>query len=94
VLSVGQLGMMAVSVALVFVTLRPVENDPLPLWDGRFVAKPGLRSAAVGVLLCVAGGATLASVGWGLKDQGHYWIAMMLAALVAARRLANDPQRG
>jgi hypothetical protein len=76
-------------VQLAFIALRPLENDPLPLWDGGFVAGPGGRSAAVGVLLCIAGAATLASVGWGLKDQGLYCIAVMLAALVAARRLAN-----
>ena len=34
-------------VALVFVTLRPLENNPLPLWDGAHVAGPGVRSAAV-----------------------------------------------
>jgi hypothetical protein len=75
---------------LVFVTLRPLENDGLPLWDGGFVARPGVRSVAVGVLQCIAGAATLASVGWGLKDQGLYCVAAMLAALVAARRLADD----
>jgi membrane protein implicated in regulation of membrane protease activity len=58
-----------------------------------------VRSAAVGILLCIAGAATLASVGWGLKDQGLYCIAVMLVALVAARRLADqgasttDPHR-
>jgi hypothetical protein len=93
VLSFVQLLIMAAMVALVFVALRPRENNPLPLWDGGFVAKPGARSAAVGTLLCVAGAATLASVGWGLKDQGVYCVAVMLVALVAARGLANDPQR-
>ena len=78
---------------MVFVTLRPLENNPLPLWDGGFVARPGGRSAAVGALLCIAGAATLASVGWGLKDQGLYCVAVMLIALLAARRLASDPQR-
>ena len=61
--------------------------------DGGFIARPGGRSMAVGVLLCVAGTATLASVGWGLKDQGLYCVAVMLTALLAARRLAGDPQR-
>ena len=46
------------------------------------------RSAA---LLCVAGAATLASVGWGLKGRGLYCVALMLAALVGARYLADDP---
>lgn len=92
-LSVVQLLIMGALVAAVFVTLRPLENDPMPLWDGGFVATPGRRSAAVGALLCIAGAATLASVGWGLKDQGLYCVAVMLIALVAARRLASDPQR-
>jgi hypothetical protein len=92
-LSVVQLLIMAALVAMVFVALRPLENDPLPLWDGGFVSTPGGRSAAVGALLCVAGGATLASVGWGLKDQGLYCVAAMVIALFAARLLASDPQR-
>ena len=63
VLSVLQLLIMVALVGSVFVTLRPVENNPLLLWDGGFVARPGTRSAAVGALLCIAGAATLASVG-------------------------------
>ena len=55
--------------------------------------RPGGRSLAVGALLCVAGAATLASVGWGLKDQGLYCVAVMLIALVTARGLASDAQR-
>jgi hypothetical protein len=93
VLSVVQLLIMCVLVALVFVTSRALENNPLPLWDGGFVARPGGRSLAVGALLCVAGAATLASVGWGLKDQGLYCVAVMLIALIAARGLAGDRQR-
>ena len=93
VLSVVQLMIMGALVAVVFVTLRPLENKPLPLWDGGFVSRPGGRSAAVGVLLCVAGAATLASVGWGLKDQGLYCVAVMVIALFAARLLASDRQR-
>src|ERR1700730_11923726 len=93
VLSVIQLMIMGTLVAVVFVTLRPLENTPLPLWDGGSVSRPGGRSAAVGVLLCVAGAATLASVGWGLKDQGLYCVAVMVIALFAARLLASDRQR-
>jgi hypothetical protein len=88
-----QLLIMGAMVAVVFVTLRPLENDPLPMWDGDYIARPGGRSAAVGALLCIAGAATLASVGWGLKDQGLYCVAAMLIALLAARWLASDPQR-
>ena len=64
---------------------------PLPLWDGGYVAATGVRSATVGALLCVAGAATLASVGRGLKDLGLNWVAVMLAALAGARFLATDP---
>jgi hypothetical protein len=92
-LSVVQLLIMGTLVAVVFVTLRPLENNPLPQWDGGFVSTPGGRSAAVGTLLCLAGAATLASVGWGLKDQGLYCVAVMLVALVAARVVASDNQR-
>lgn len=52
-LSIAQLAAMAVLVATLFLVLRPLENDPLPLWDGGGVAKPGLRSAVVGGLLCI-----------------------------------------
>jgi hypothetical protein len=91
-LSVVQLLIMGVLVALVFVTLRPLEDKPLPLWDGGFVARPGARSRTVGALLCIAGASTLASVGWGLKDQGLYCVTVTLIALVAARALASDRQ--
>jgi fucose 4-O-acetylase-like acetyltransferase len=87
-LSVLQVLIMAVLVAVAFVVLRPLENRPLPGWDGGSVTAPGVRSATVGLLLCVAGAATLASVAWGLKDQGLIWVAVMLVALVAARALA------
>jgi hypothetical protein len=93
VLSIVQLLIMGALVTLVFVTLRPLENSPLPLWDGGFVARPGARSMAVGGLLCIAGAATLASVGWGLKEQGLYLVAVMLVALATARGLAGDSQR-
>jgi Acyltransferase family len=89
-LSILQLLVMAVLVTTAFVALRPLENNPLSLWDGGYVAATGPRSAAVGVLLCVAGAATLASVGWGLKGPGLYCVAVMLAALIGARFLAGD----
>ena len=92
-LSVLQLAVMTAAVAAAFVALRPLENDPLPLWDGGFVAGPGPRSAAVGMLLCVAGAATLASVGWGLKDFGLYCVATLVVALAAARSLAGERPR-
>ncbi|WP_111512040.1 acyltransferase family protein [Mycobacterium kyogaense] len=90
VVSVLQVAIMAVAVGAAFVLLRPLENGPLPWWDGGRVARPGLRSAAVGTLLCIAGAATLASVGWGLKDLGLPLVAVMLCALAAARALADE----
>ncbi|KMO77448.1 acyltransferase family protein [Mycolicibacterium obuense] len=90
VVSVLQVAIMAVAVSAAFVLLRPLENGPLPWWDGGRVARPGLRSAAVGTLLCIAGAATLASVGWGLKDLGLPLVAVMLCALAAARALADE----
>lgn len=89
-LSVLQLAVMAGLVAMAFVALRPLENNPLPMWDGGVVTGTGIRSAVVGGLLCVAGAATLTSVAWGLKDQGVYCVAVMLVALVTARALARD----
>lgn len=91
-LSVLQLALMAAVVAMAFVALRPLENSPLPLWDGGSVDHRGIRSATVGLLLCTAGAATLTSVAWGLKDQGLYCVAAMLAALAAARWLASTPR--
>ncbi|RDH78271.1 acyltransferase [Mycolicibacterium moriokaense] len=89
-LSALQVAIMVVLVAVAFVVLRPLENNPLPLWDGGRVRSPGARSVAVGALLCVAGAATLASVGWGLKGPGVYCVAVMLVALIGARVLAGD----
>ncbi len=89
VLAVVQLILMAVLMSVTFVALRPLENDPLPLWDGGRVAGPGLRSATVGVLLCLAGAATLASCAWGLKDEGLWCVAIIVVSLAGARLLAS-----
>jgi hypothetical protein len=89
-LSVVQVVLMTVVVGVLFVALKPLENDPLPGWDGGFVAGPGARSATVGTLLCIAGAATLVSVRWGLKDDRLICIAVLLVALIAARALAAD----
>ncbi|MHA3019929.1 acyltransferase family protein [Mycobacterium sp. BMJ-28] len=86
-LSIVQMVVMAVLVAVLFVALRPLENNPLPYWDGGTVS--ATRGAAVGTLLCIAGAATLASVGWGLKGPGLLCVAALLAALAAARTLAR-----
>lgn len=90
VLSVYQVTIMAILVAGLFLLLRPLENNPLPLWDGGRVSAPGWRSAAVGTLLVVAGAATLASVGWGLKDTGLQCVSVILVVLAGARALARD----
>jgi hypothetical protein len=87
-ISLAQLALMGALVAVLFVALRPLENNPLPGWDGP-AAVTGVRSIVVGVLLCVAGLATLASVKWGLKDDGLYCMTVMLAALVSARVLTT-----
>jgi hypothetical protein len=89
-LSVAQVLLMVLLVGAAFVMLRPLENSELPFWDGGVLTRPGVRSAVVGTLLCVAAVATLASVGWGLKDQGLVCVTVMLAALSAARWLAED----
>ena len=91
-LSIVQTLIMIGLVGVLFVMLRPLENDPLPGWDGGRVGAPGRRSATVGTLLCIAGAATLASVKWGLKDEGLYCVAVMLVTLVSARLFATDAQ--
>jgi Acyltransferase family len=87
-MSVEQVVLMTLMVGVLFVALRPLENNPLAGWDGGFVAGSGVRSAAVGTLLCVAGTATLVSVRWGLKDDGLVCVAVLVLALIAARALA------
>jgi len=87
--SVAQLLIMVVIVAVLFIALRPLENTPLPGWDGAPAITSGRRGTAVGVLLCVAGAAILASVKWGLKDDGLLCVTVMVTALVAARVLTS-----
>jgi Acyltransferase family len=88
-LSVIQLAIMVAVVSVLFVALRSLENSPLPGWDGPVAVEPGPRSAVVGMLLCFAGAATLVAVKWGLKDDGIYCMAVMLAGLLGARRLTR-----
>lgn len=90
VLSVLQVMTMAVLVTGLFLALRPLENNPLPGWDGGYVAYPGMRSTAVGIALMTAGGFTLASVVWGLKGFGLTCWVVALAGLITARALASD----
>ncbi|OBK21517.1 acyltransferase family protein [Mycobacterium asiaticum] len=84
----AQLFIMIAVVAVLFVALRPLENNPLPGWDGVPPITSAGRGTVIGVLLCVAGAATLAAVKWGLKDDGLVCVSIMFAALLAARLLA------
>ncbi len=86
--SLAQLMVMAVAVTVLFLGLRPLENNPLAGWDGVGTITSAGRGAATGALLCVAGVATLAGIRWGLKDEGLVCFATMVAALLAARALA------
>jgi hypothetical protein len=81
--------MMFAVVAVLFVALRPLENNPLSGWDGAPTITSTWRGTAVGVLLCVAGVATLAAIRWGLKDDGLICVGTMVTALVTARMLAE-----
>ncbi|WAJ45575.1 acyltransferase [Mycobacterium sp. Aquia_216] len=83
-----QLLLMVAAVAVLFVVLRPLENNPLSGWDGAPAITSIGRGVAAGLLLCVAGVATLAAIKWGLKDNGLVCVATMVAALVSARALA------
>jgi fucose 4-O-acetylase-like acetyltransferase len=89
-ISIEQLFIMVGVVALLFVALRPLENNPLPGWDGAVKINSAWRGGAVGALLCLAGAATLAAVRWGLKDDGLICVAVLVTALVGARVLAAD----
>jgi hypothetical protein len=87
-ISAIQLLLMVTVVALLFVVLRPLENNPLSGWDGAPAITSIGRGLAAGLLLCVAGVATLAAIKWGLKDTGLICVATMVFALVFARWLA------
>lgn len=91
--SVAQLLVVIVAVAVLFVALRPLENNPLSGWDGAPAVTSRGRGAAVGALLCVAGVAILAAIRWGLKDEGLVCMAVMVTALVGARVLAAAPAK-
>lgn len=88
-ISIAQLLLMGLVVAILFLALRPLENNPLPGWDGATPVTSVGRNALIGTLLCVAGAATLASIHWGLKDLGLFFEATTVTALVAARALAS-----
>jgi hypothetical protein len=87
-ISVAQLLLMVAAVAVLFLALRPLENNPLAGWDGAPAITSARRGAAAGALLCIAGVATLAAIRWGLKDEGLVCVGVMVASLVGARILA------
>ena len=87
---VAQLLLVVGVVAILFLALRPLENRPLPGWDGAAEVTSVARGVAVGALLCVAGAATLVAIRWGLKDIGLYFEAITVGALIAARALASN----
>jgi hypothetical protein len=87
-LSIAQVLIMLVAVTVLFVALRPLENNPLSGWDGVPAVTSARRGAVIGALLCIAGAATLALVKWGLKDEGLVCVSMVVSALVSARALA------
>lgn len=91
--SLAQLLIVIVAVALLFVALRPLENNPLSGWDGAPTVSGRGRGAVVGGLLCVAGVAILAAIRWGLKDDGLVCMAVMVTALVGARVAAAAPAK-
>jgi fucose 4-O-acetylase-like acetyltransferase len=91
--SVAELLLMGLVVATLFVALRPLENNPLPGWDGAAAVNTLGRGAVIGTLLCVAGAATLVSIHWGLKDIGLVFEATTVSALVAARAFAAPAVR-
>lgn len=89
--SVAQVLIVVGVVAVLFVALRPLENNPLSGWDGAPAITSPARGGVVGALLCVAGVAILAAIRWGLKDDGLMCMAVMVAALVTARAVASQP---
>jgi len=94
VITTVQLLLIVAVVAVLFVALRPLENNPLSGWDGAPAITSVWRGAGVGALLCVAGAMTLTSVKWGLHGDGLVCVAVMVTALFTARALtANMPGR-
>lgn len=76
---------MVVAVAVLFVALRPLENNPLSGWDGAPAVTSRGWGAAVGALLCVAGVVLLTAIRWGLKDDGLVCMAVVVAARIVAQ---------
>jgi hypothetical protein len=90
VLSVVQMVLMTAMVGVLFVELRPMENNAARL--GRRLhrrAGPAQRGRRRTVVHC-RGAATLVSVRWGVKGHGLICIAVLVIALIAARALATQ----
>jgi len=92
-ISVMQIIIVIAVVATLFVFLRPLENNPLPGWDGAPRVTSRGQGAVMGTLLCVAGVALLASIRWGLKDDGLVCMAVVVIDLLGARAVAAIPFR-
>ncbi|OBK66988.1 acyltransferase [Mycobacterium sp. 1165178.9] len=92
-ISLAQVLIVVVAVAVLFVVLRPLENDPLSGWDGAPAVTSRGQGCAIGALLCVAGVALLAAIRWGLKDDGLVCMAVVVTALVTARIVAQHNGR-
>ncbi len=88
-ISLAQVLIVVVAVAVLFVALRPLENNPLSGWDGAPAVTSRGQGRAIGALLCVAGVALLAAIRWGLKDDGLVCMAVVVTALVTARIVAQ-----
>jgi hypothetical protein len=91
VISGAQLLIVIAVVAVLFVALRPLENNALSGWDGAPAITSVGRGVGIGALVCVAGAALLVSVKWGLKDDGLVCVGVVVSALLAARVLAAMP---
>jgi hypothetical protein len=84
----------AVVMVVMFGLLSPLEHRPLPWWDAP-VRAAGTRSAAAGVLVCVAGVAIVLLASNGLSGfAGWAALGCFLAAAVAARLSAAGPGFG
>lgn len=88
-ISLAQVLIVVVAVAVLFVALRPLENNPLSGWDGAPAVTSRAQGCAIGAPLCVAGVALLAAIRWGLKDDGLVCMAVVVTALVTARIVAQ-----
>jgi hypothetical protein len=74
----------AVVMAVLFQALSPLEHRPLPWWDAPARAA-GVRSAAAGALICVAGVLLVLLAKSGLAGAGWWALAAFLVAAGAAR---------